>query len=198
MSTFRALFQGFGRLYRRVFQQRLDPQTREIAEILHSVPALRSLSTGSVYEMAAATHRRTYERGKALYYEDDPGLGLYVIESGRIRLFSDADPEQSRQLCELAPPDMFGVPSILGDVRRLETAETITEARLLGFFRPDLKNVLRRSPKAGSEIVMALARHVAGRHERIFHCLEARGGRDVALDVYAEVMDEEPAEASSV
>lgn len=197
MSTLRALLRAMGRLYHRLLRRRLDPQTREIAEVLQAVPAFRSLSSTALYAMAAATHRRTYRRGESLYYEGDPGLGLYVVESGRVRLFSDADPGHQRDLCEVEAHDMFGVVSLLGDFRRLETAETITEARVLGFFRPDLKNVMRRSPKAGGEIVMALARRVASQHVEMFRGIEDRDGRDAALDTYAQVAAGKAVEAVS-
>lgn len=197
MSTLRALLRAMGRLYHRLLRRRLDPQTREIAEVLQAVPAFRSLSSTALYAMAAATHRRTYRRGESLYYEGDPGLGLYVVESGRVRLFSDADPGHQRDLCEVEAHDMFGVVSLLGDFRRLETAETITEARVLGFFRPDLKNVMRRSPKAGGEIVMALARRVASQHVEMFRGIEERDGRDAALDTYAQVAAGKAVEAVS-
>lgn len=196
MSTFRRLLRAGGRLYRRLFQRRLDPKTREVAEVLRAVPALGHLSSRALRAMASATHRRTYRRGESLYYEGDPGLGLYVVESGRVRLVSDAEPGRSRELRELDANDMFGEVSILGDFRRLETAETVTETRVLGFFRPDLKNVMRRHPKAGTEIVMALARRVAAQHVEVVRLLEERSGRDGALDVYAEaaerVEDEAP------
>lgn len=195
MSTLRALLRAMGRLYHRLLRRGLDPQTREIAEVLRSVPAFRTLSSNALYAMAAATHRRTYRRGESLYYEGDPGLGLYVVESGRVRLFSDADPSHPRELCEADAHDMFGVLSLLGDFRRLETAETVTEARVLGFFRPDLKNVMRRSPKAGTEIVMALARRVASQHVEMFRRIEERDGRDVALETYARVAAEGTAAA---
>ena len=186
MSTFQKLLQAGGQFYRRIFQRRLDPQTREIADVLRAVPALGHLSSGALYAMAAATHRRTYRRGESLYYEGDPGLGLYIVESGRIRLRSDADPNVTRDLRELDPYDLFGDLAILGDFRRLETAETITEAQVLGFFRPDLKNVMRRNPTAGSEITMALARHTAAQHVEAIRIIEERDGRDVALDTYTE------------
>jgi CRP-like cAMP-binding protein len=186
MSTFRRFLRAVGRIYRRVFKRQLDPHTREIANILRAVPVLGHLSSGALHAMAAATHRRTYRRGESLYYEGDPGLGLYVVESGRIRLVSDADPERPRTLRELEAHEMFGGLSLLGDFRRLETAETITEARVLGFFRPDLKNVMRRNPQAGSEIVMALARRVASQYVEAVRIIEEREDRDVALDIYAE------------
>lgn len=196
MSIVRRILHACGRLYRRLFQRRLDSETREMAETLRSVPALGHLSSGALHTMAAASHRRTYRRGESLYYEGDPGLGLYVVESGRVRLVSDSDTNRNRELRELEAHDMFGGLSILGDFRRLETAETITEARVLGFFRPDLKNVIRRNPKAGTEIVMALARRVAGEHVEAIHLIEERAGREIAMDIYSDAAAHREAEPS--
>jgi CRP-like cAMP-binding protein len=186
MSILRRLLRAAGRLYRRLFRRRLDPHTREIAEVLRAVPAFERLSSGALHAMASATHRRSYRRGESLYYEGDPGLGLYVVESGRVRLISDADPNRTHDLRELEANEIFGVLSLLGDFRRLETAETVTEARVLGFFRPDLKNVMRRNPKAAAEITMAMARYVATQHVEAIRLIEEREGREAALDTYAD------------
>ncbi len=137
--------------------------------------------------MAEVTHRRTYRRGESLYYEGDPGLGLYIIESGRVRLITNRDPECTCELRSLEANEMIGGLSLLGDFRRLETAETVTEAQVLGFFRPDLKNVMRQNPKAGAEIVMALARHMAAQHVELIHRYENQGDAVEALKTYAEV-----------
>lgn len=186
MSILRPLLRAGSRLYERLFQRRLDPRTREIVEVLQSVPALGHLSSRALYAIAGVAHRRTYRRGESLYFEGDPGLGLYILERGRIRLSTDIDPGHSQELRDLEATEMFGVFSLLGDFRRLETAETLTEARVLGFFRPDLKNVMRRDPRAGAEISMALARHVTAQHVELIRLLEARDGREAALKTYAE------------
>jgi len=109
-----------------------------------------------------------------------------ALTAQRLETLDRAAEADERDLRELETHDLFGVLSILGDFRRLETAETITEARVLGFFRPDFKNVMRRNPKAGAEIAMALARHVATQHVEAIRLVEEQDGRDVALNIYAE------------
>lgn len=148
--------------------------------------------------MAGVTHRRTYRRGEALYYEGDPGLGLYIVESGRVRLIADRDPDRSDELRVLETNDMIGGLSLLGDFRRLETAETVTETQVLGFFRPDLKTVRRRNPKAGTEIVTALARQLAAQHVELIRRYGEQTDSLTALQTYTEaaesVENEAPAE----
>ena len=186
MSVFRSLVQSGTRLYRRLFRRRLDSRTRDVAEVLRGVPALGHLSSGALYAMAEVTHRRAYRRGESLYHEGDPGLGLYVVESGRVRLRTDRGPDRSHELRVLDANEMIGALSLLGDFRRLETAETVTETQVLGFFRPDLKNVMRRDPKAGSEIVMALARHTAAQHVELIRRYEKQADVLTALQSRAE------------
>jgi CRP-like cAMP-binding protein len=186
MSAFRSLVRSGTRLYRRLFRRRLDSRTRDVAEILRGVPALGHLSSSARYAMAEVTHRRTYRRGESLYYEGDPGLGLYIVESGRVRLLTDRDAGRSHELRVLDANDMIGALSLLGDFPRLETAETVTDTRVLGFFRPDLKNVMRRDPGAGAEIVMALARHMAAQHVELVRRYEEEVDVLTALQSHAE------------
>mgnify|MGYP000005135864 FL=1 len=189
MSIFRPFFRAVTRLYRRIFRRRLDSRTREIAERLRNVPAFTHLSSSALYAMADVTHRRTYRRGESLYYEGDPGLGLYVVESGRVRLVTDRVREAPHELRAIDTGGMIGGLSLLGDFRRIETAETTTETQVLGFFRPDLKNVMRRNPKAGMEITMALARHLAAQHVELIRRYEEQADARTALRAYAEAAE---------
>ena len=189
MSFFRSVLRSVARLYRQLFRRRLDSRTRDIAERLQSVPALSHLSSSARYSMAEVTHRRTYRRGESLYYEGDPGLGLYIVESGRVRLLTDREADRSRELRVLDANEMIGGLSLLGDFQRLETAEAITDAQVLGFFRPDLKNVMRRTPKAAAEIVMALARHLAAQHVELVRRYAEQGDAVAALQTHADVME---------
>ena len=186
MSVFRNVIRATGRWYRRLFRHRLDDRTREVVDVLRSVPAFEHASTSTLHVMAEAVHRRSYRRGESLYYEGDPGLGLYIVEEGRIRLATEPEPGQTRELRRVAAGEMFGVLSVLGDFRRMETAETVTEARVLGFFRPDLKNVLKRTPQAGAEISLALGRVVAAQHVELVRLMAQHDGRDDALRAYVE------------
>jgi len=186
MSTFRNLVRASGRVMRRLFRRRIDARTQENVDLVQDVPAFEHCSTAALYALAEAMHRRSYRRGEVLYYEGDPGLGLYIIEQGRIQLRSEAEPGVAQPLRHLQPGEAFGVLSILGDFERLETAETLTEARVLGFFRPDLKNIIKRNPSAGAEIMMALSRWIGGQHLELVRVVSEHSGRDVALQNYAD------------
>lgn len=187
MSTLSTLYDAMRRTYQRLIRRQVEATTQEAMETLSKVPAFATCSQDTLHVLAEMVHRRTYRRGECLYYEGDPGLGMYVVQEGRIRLTAeDQQPGTVYELRRAGPNDAFGILSLLGDFRRMETAQTITEARVLGFFRPDLSNLMKRNPQAGAEITMALARFLANQHIELIRLMAESDGRDAAMMAYAE------------
>ena len=186
MSTFRRLSHTAQRLYQRVFQRQADVQTRSVINTLAEVGPFAECTRSTLFDVAEAMHHRTYRRNEYLYHENDPGLGLFVIEKGRVQLTAEGQQDATYTLSQLGPYAMFGTLSLLGDFRRMETAQALTETKVLGFFRPDLKNLAKRNPRVGTEVLGALARHVAQQHVDMINLLSERVGRSTALHTFAE------------
>jgi CRP-like cAMP-binding protein len=170
-------------------QRPSDERTHDVMTTLAEVPAFATCSRSTLRGVAASMHRRTYRRDEHIYYENDPGLGLYVIRQGRVRLLADAHQSGGAvELGQLGPHGMVGTLSIFGDFRRLETVQAMTEVSVVGFFRPDLKNLTKRNPKAGAEIVTVLARHLASQHVDLVDTVAERMGRPSALNAVADAV----------
>lgn len=189
MASFRSVTNAVKRFYRRVARRRVDVRMTEIVETLQQVAAFARCSTSTLYEVAESMHRRTYRRGEHLYYEGDPGLGLFIVEQGRIQLVAQQNQnDDALDLCQMGPYEMCGALSILGDFRRLETARATTEAQVLGFFRPDLHNLMKRNPPAGTEVTTKLSQYVATQHVEMIRQMEECVGASTALQIYAKAL----------
>lgn len=186
MSTLRNMARAARRLYRRVFRRQADVHTRDLLETLAKVPAFSTCSSSTLRDVAESMHRRTYRREERIYYESDPGLGLYVIQQGRVRFLAEEKQGTMVEIGQRGPHEMFGTLSIFGDFRRLETAQAMTEACVFGFFRPDLKSMTKRNPNAGAEVTVMLARHLAERHVQLIDVMADHVGRLSALRTVAE------------
>ncbi len=189
MATFRTALNAVRRFYRRLAHRTADVRTREMVDTLQQVAAFTICSKGTLYEVAESMHRRTYSRGEHLYYQDDPGLGLFIVEQGTIQLLAESDQGDTYDLRQLGPYEVCGTISILGDFPRLETARAVTEAQVLGFFRPDLNNLTKRNPAAGNEVITILAQHVAAQHVKMVRLMEDCVGRSTALNTYARASE---------
>lgn len=197
MSFFHNIARVTRRLHRRMFRRQADVRTRDIIEALDRVPAFATCTQSTLRAVAESMHRRTYRREEHIYYEGDPGLGLYIIQQGRVRLLAEEKQETVVELGHMGPHEMFGTLSIFGDFRRLETAQAMTEASVLGFFRPDLKSLTKRNPQAGAELTVALARHLAEQHVDLIGVMADRLGRASALSAFAEAATRAEAERAA-
>lgn len=166
---------------RRMFQRDVDPRTREVIDALRQVSLFRGLPNGALRDLAETVHIRDYKRDEFLYYERDPGLGMYVVERGRIRLLVEDEAGTVHELRQVGHYEFFGKLSLLGDHRRAETAQAITETRVLGLFRPDLKNILKRYPGSGAAIIEAIARNLAAMETELVRVLVEKDGKIEAM-----------------
>lgn len=162
--------------YRLVFMRQEDARTREIATTLRRVPLFQGLSRTALYELADAMHTRSYKRDETLYYEGDPGLGMYIVQQGVVRLVVEDENGVEQEMRQVEENELFGFLSVFGDFRRMETAQAVTDARVLGFFRPDLKTMIKRNPRTGAHVIAALARNMAAwQVEMVEHVSEQQG-----------------------
>ncbi len=181
MSLSRNLFNMLRSVYRRMFQRQEDARAREVVEVLRQVSFFRDFSRGALGEVAELMHRRSYKRDEFIYYARDPGLGLYIVQRGRVRLVFEDEQEGVHELRQVGEADSFGLLSILGEFRRMETAQAVSDAQVLGFFSPDLKTLLKRNPSVGAAVVQALARHLAVQQEALVERVAEEEGLDAAL-----------------
>lgn len=166
---------------RALFTREKDPKRREVIEALKQVPLFRSLPSGAVRDLADAIHLRDYKRDEFIYYERDPGLGMYVVQRGRVRLLVEDESGTVHELRQVGDHEFFGKLSLLGDFRRTETAQAITETRVMGFFRPDLKSILKRYPASGAALIEAIARNLAAMETEIIRVLVEKDGKLEAM-----------------
>lgn len=166
--------------YQRLFRRQESSETREIIDTLRNVVVFQDLPRSVLRDLAGIVHIRLYKREEFLYYEGDPGLGLYVIQSGRVRLLIQDEEGGVHELRQVEAHDIFGYLSIVGEFRRIETAQAVVDTQVLGFFRPDLATLVKRDPKSGAAILLALARYLAVQLVEAGHQVQEREGKVAA------------------
>jgi CRP/FNR family cyclic AMP-dependent transcriptional regulator len=176
----------------RLFRPQEDARVRDVVEVLKQVALFRGFPNSYLLTLAETMHQRDYKPDEVLFYERDPGLGFYIVQRGRVRLLAEDDDGSAHELGQVGERQVFGEQALLGDFRRLVTAQAITETRVLGFFQPDFKMVAKRNPAAGIAVMSALARQLAGQQEQLMHHVAAGEGRVAGLRML--IQDAQPGE----
>jgi CRP-like cAMP-binding protein len=128
------------------------------AEIVFKSRFLSRLALHERYEFLQLCHRRNYRAGEYIYYQGDPGTGMYFIEEGMVNLIVESsDDEGNKPTFTLSPSDTFGALSVSYEIRRMSSAQCVTDCTLLGFFRPDFETLRDRHPVIAIKFMEVIA-----------------------------------------
>ncbi|MCF7884935.1 MAG: cyclic nucleotide-binding domain-containing protein [Candidatus Marinimicrobia bacterium] len=136
---------------------------KELITIIKQVPIFENLPNKTLKDVAKIVYRRQYEEGEIIFHKGDPGLGMYIIISGKVDIVEDKEGEIIRKYATLEANDFLGEMALLDEKERSATAIVKEECDALGFFRPDLMELLRKKPKTGNIILYNLARVIGER-----------------------------------
>ena len=142
---------------------RLRRQQESLSDILHSIPLFADLTPKELKVLEEVVHRRTYQPGETVFVETEPGAGMYVIQSGHVNIVRHHKSDNPLLLAELAPGEFFGEMALLGDTNRSATALARDRSELIGFFHPDLLEIISLHPQIGAKIALGLSRTLAER-----------------------------------
>lgn len=190
MSVTRRIFQLLRTLYLRMLRRQESARTREIADVLQHVALFNGLPRSVLREIAEIVHTRDYRRDEIFFYENDPGLGFYVVQRGRVRLYVEDEAGNAREVRQITKHECLGTLSLFGQSRRLATAQAVTETRVLGFFITDLQSLLRRRPSVAATVLFAIAGRLSVLYQTVLWGLPPDEGRLAALRLMASQPEE--------
>lgn len=148
---------------------------KDIRRIVSAIPLFRDLSRNDWRELSNLFHLREFTDGEIIFEISTPGLGMYIIIEGQVRIVGEQNGEEI-EFAQLGPGDFFGEMSLIDDAPRSASAISVGETRLIGIFRPQLKQLMYRRPKLGVALMERLAGIVAARLRAANEHWEKKGG----------------------
>jgi CRP-like cAMP-binding protein len=133
---------------------------RSIETVLKNVPIFSTLEKRELRNVTFIVHEREYAPGEYVFFQNDPGLGMYVIKEGEVSIKLE-NPE--KELARLREGSFFGEIALMDESPRSASAVAVTKCQLIGFFRPDLFKLIEKNPQTGLKIVMKLAQIIGER-----------------------------------
>ncbi|HUP57200.1 MAG TPA: cyclic nucleotide-binding domain-containing protein [Bdellovibrionota bacterium] len=118
----------------------------------------RTLSERELSFLSTMVYERVYEPGEPIFRQGDRGFGLYVIVKGTVAIKTQAQGAEHILVTKLGRGSFFGELSLL-EMENLRSASALAVEKtiLVGFFKPDLKEILDRKPAMGVKILQQLA-----------------------------------------
>lgn len=132
-------------------------------EILKAIPIFQDLNRREFRKVEAILHRRTWGADEAIVNEGDPGVGMYIIVTGEVKIAQRGEDGSMQDLATLGSGDFFGEQALLDESPRTASALAVDPCKVIGFFRPDLLDLIESNPRLGLKIVMRLSQMISMR-----------------------------------
>lgn len=139
------------------FRKKTQPN---LVRALESSVLFEGLSASELQAVSQMVYERHYKPGETVFRKDARGIGLYLITQGNVSIRNGAEGDvNAPEVAILETGSFFGELALI-DPESVRTASAIakTETTLVGFFKPDLEELLERRPEIGVKILMQLAR----------------------------------------
>jgi len=127
---------------------------------LKSVSLFSGLSEGDLEGLAEGLGKRTFGKGVIIFHRDSPGQTLYIIESGKVRMFLLSESGQEISLNIHGPGESFGELALLDGLPRSLGAVTMDRTVVLTLHRDHFLRHLRSQPLTAMSIIEMLSRRL--------------------------------------
>jgi len=140
--------------------RKAEKEDSNIYAVLSKVPIFSDLNKKELRAIERILHRRKYKENEILLKEGDPGVGMYIIEKGRVNIKLG---KEEKLLAVLSDGEFFGEIALLSEIPRTATAIATIDTQILGFFQSDLFGLTETNPRMGNKILYRLAQMIAER-----------------------------------
>jgi CRP/FNR family transcriptional regulator/CRP/FNR family cyclic AMP-dependent transcriptional regulator len=126
-------------------------------DMLKNVSFFAGLSEGELDSLANCLARRTFARGVIIFHEGSPGRTLYIIESGKVRIFALSESGRETTVNVYGPGDVFGELALLDGLPRSAGAMVLEKTTVLTLHRDNFLWHLREYPEMARSIIEVLS-----------------------------------------
>lgn len=135
----------------------MHPQSAGMNEgteaVLRKTPLFASLTEKELQALAARTIRRRFQRGELLFGEGDPCTGLFLVASGKIRIFKQSPSGREQVLAIEGPGSSFAELPVFDGGNYPAAASASEDAEVLFVSRKDFQNFCREHPEVGLKVI---------------------------------------------
>ena len=124
-----------------------------VEKILRKTPLFASLTDKEMTALAVRVSNKRFERGALLFSEGDPCTGLFLVASGKIRIFKLSASGREQVLAVEGPGSSFAELPVFDGGNYPASASALEDAEVLFISRKDFQNFCREHPEVALKVI---------------------------------------------
>jgi CRP-like cAMP-binding protein len=131
---------------------------QQIVDALKSVSLFATLGPRFLRGLAKTCTEREFAADEELVRQGNPGVGLFVIVSGKVKVVKTNEEGKSIELATHGPGEVIGEMSVLDGARRTASVIAVEPTTCLVLSSWDFKSFLDSHPEVALEILPVVVR----------------------------------------
>lgn len=124
------------------------------------VPIFNHLEDGQMAEITEATQSASYKKGEIIYQAGNQSDSLYIVRSGKIRIYRLSESGKEQLVRFLGPGDFTGEHALFSESVHESYAEAVENTEVCLIKRKDLQKFLMRYPSISLKILAEFSRRL--------------------------------------
>jgi len=134
--------------------------------MLKNIPIFHQLTRHELLEVDQLLHERVYEKDEIIFEAGDPGHGIFIIVSGRLRV--QACPELLKTtLLDFGPGELMGELSLFDEAERMATVVALERTVTVALFQAEFSALLQKNKNIGVKVLVEIARILSRRARQL-------------------------------
>ena len=144
-----------------------DLVTSEQTETLQSTNLFQDLSEADLDKVAQHAIQRSYKRNAIVITRGDTSDNLYLIITGRVRVYLDDDKGNEVTIAEYGPGECFGELALFSGAERAANVVTAEDSRCAVLSRQAFMELMREHPEVSFRLIGSLVERIQAMTEEI-------------------------------
>jgi CRP-like cAMP-binding protein len=145
----------------------ISPERSNLRKSLQSVPVFSYVNGRDLTNLLNIIHNRNFLAGEYIFYQGDPGIGLYIINEGEVVIQRTNDSGEIVHLATFFEGDFFGELALVDGEKRSASAIAKTDCKVSVIFKPDLDEYIEAYPRKGIKILQGISQIIATRLRKL-------------------------------
>jgi CRP/FNR family transcriptional regulator, cyclic AMP receptor protein len=128
--------------------------------ILNKVEIFEGLSPHEMEALSGSSVVRSYPKNTVIINENDHADSLYIIETGRVKVYCSDKNGKEFIMNTLSSEDYFGELALLDDDKRSASVRTMEKSSFCIIYKEDFNHVLEQQPNIAKTLIRNLTRRV--------------------------------------
>lgn len=133
---------------------------KSAVELVHEFPFFAGLDEQSYAEILALGKIRNYSRDELLFLQDEPSKGLFLIQSGTVKIFKLSESGREQVIAVHHPGESVAEVPLFDEGPYPASASAMGDSQLLFIPKADFHRLLEKNPRLSRAIIAVLARRL--------------------------------------